>query len=116
MSEERSSLSADSPLKHPNEDELGYARFAEQLAHAVVRMAPNDGLVMSVNGSWGSGKSTVMPSELYHQYFARTKRNIACTQPRVFNATASRLKREAMLRAMELASTPQVPRANASGP
>jgi len=42
MSEERSSLSADSPLKHPNEDELGYARFAEQLAHAVVRMAPND--------------------------------------------------------------------------
>jgi predicted KAP-like P-loop ATPase len=66
MSEERSSLSADSPLKHPNEDELGYARFAEQLAHAVVRMAPNDGLVMSVNGSWGSGKSTVLNFMLHY--------------------------------------------------
>lgn len=66
MSEERSFLSADSPLKHPNEDELGYARFAEQLAHAVVRMAPNDGLVMSVNGSWGSGKSTVLNFMLHY--------------------------------------------------
>lgn len=66
MSEERASLSADSPLKHPNEDELGYARFAEQLVHTVVRMAPNDGLVMSVNGSWGSGKSTVLNFMLHY--------------------------------------------------
>lgn len=66
MSEERSSLSADSPLKHPDEDELGYARFAEQLARAVVRMAPNDGLVISINGSWGSGKSTVLNFMLHY--------------------------------------------------
>jgi predicted KAP-like P-loop ATPase len=66
MPEDRSSLSADSPLKHPNEDELGYARFAEQLVHAVVRMAPDDGLVMSVNGSWGSGKSTVLNFMLHY--------------------------------------------------
>lgn len=66
MSEERLFLSADSPLKHPNKDELGYARFAEQLARAVVRMAPNDGLVISVNGSWGLGKSTVLNFMLHY--------------------------------------------------
>lgn len=66
MSEERSSLSADSPLKHPDEDELGYARFAEQLARVVLHMAPNDGLVMSINGSWGAGKSTILNFMLHY--------------------------------------------------
>jgi hypothetical protein len=47
--------------------------------------SPADKILM-VRSSTGSGKSTVMMSELYHRYYERTKRNIACTQPRVFNA------------------------------
>lgn len=42
--------------------------------------------ILLVRSSTGSGKSTVMPSELFHVYFKRTRRSIACTQPRVFNA------------------------------
>lgn len=42
--------------------------------------------ILLVRSSTGSGKSTVMMSELFHNYYARTRRNIACTQPRVFNA------------------------------
>lgn len=60
MAIEHSSLSPDIPLKHPSEDALGYAPFAKQLADVVMRMIPHDGLVMSINGSWGAGKSTVL--------------------------------------------------------
>lgn len=42
--------------------------------------------ILIVRSSTGSGKSTVMMSELFHKYYAKTKKNIACTQPRVFNA------------------------------
>jgi African swine fever virus helicase len=42
--------------------------------------------ILLVRSSTGSGKSTVMPSELFHKYFDRVRRNIAVTQPRVFNA------------------------------
>jgi len=66
MSEELSIFSADSPLKHPDKDELGYTPFAEQLAQAIVRMAPSDGLVISINGPWGSGKTTVLNFMLHY--------------------------------------------------
>lgn len=42
--------------------------------------------ILFIRSSTGSGKSTVMMSELFHRYYSRTRRNIACTQPRVFNA------------------------------
>jgi predicted KAP-like P-loop ATPase len=66
MSQDKITLSADSPLKRPDEDELGYAPFAEQLANAILRMAPSDGLVISINGPWGSGKSTVLNFMLHY--------------------------------------------------
>lgn len=50
-----------------------------------VAKSPADKILL-VRSSTGSGKSTVMMSELFHTYYARTRRNIACTQPRVFNA------------------------------
>lgn len=53
-------LSSDFPLVNPDDDLLGYAGFAHNLASAISEMAPMHGLVMSINGPWGSGKSTVI--------------------------------------------------------
>ena len=53
-------LSPDSPLSHPDDDELEYAAFAELMARAIINMVPAEGLVMALNGPWGAGKSTVL--------------------------------------------------------
>jgi predicted KAP-like P-loop ATPase len=53
-------LSSDNPLTHPDQDELGYSSFAQIMAKSIVNMSPSDGLVISLNGPWGSGKSTVL--------------------------------------------------------
>jgi len=53
-------LSSDRPLVDPNNDKLGYAPFAEQLAKSITHLAPSDGLVMAIYGPWGSGKTTVL--------------------------------------------------------
>jgi len=53
-------LSSDRPLEDPEEDQLGYAPFAQRLAEAIVNMAPPDGVVIALHGDWGSGKSTVL--------------------------------------------------------
>jgi len=42
--------------------------------------------ILIVHSSTGSGKSTVMPAELYHRFYARLRKNIAVTQPRVLTA------------------------------
>lgn len=53
-------LSGDKPLTNPNDDRLGYAPFAKHLAGSIAEMAPSEGLVIGLYGSWGSGKSTVL--------------------------------------------------------
>ncbi|HEY9602683.1 MAG TPA: P-loop NTPase fold protein [Allocoleopsis sp.] len=53
-------LSADNPLIDPNDDRLGYAPFAKNLANSICQMSPPDGFVMAVYGAWGSGKSTLL--------------------------------------------------------
>lgn len=42
--------------------------------------------ILIIKSSTGSGKSTVMPAELYHRFQDRTRKNIACTQPTVLTA------------------------------
>ena len=39
---------------------MGYASFAKNLADAIARITPTDGLVLALYGPWGSGKSTVL--------------------------------------------------------
>ncbi len=60
MANKSSMFSSDNPLIDPKQDELDYSHFAEILAKAIVNMSPPDGLVMSLNGSWGAGKTTVL--------------------------------------------------------
>lgn len=42
--------------------------------------------ILIVHSSTGSGKSTVMPAELFHRFYTRLRKNFAVTQPRVLTA------------------------------
>lgn len=42
--------------------------------------------ILIVKASTGSGKTTIIPPELYKRFHSQIRRNIACTQPRVINA------------------------------
>ncbi len=42
--------------------------------------------VLILQSATGSGKSAVLPPELYHIFFEEDKRNTACLQPQVYNA------------------------------
>ena len=53
-------LSSDKPLANPEHDRLAYSPFAERLAESLLAMAPADGFVVALYGSWGSGKTTVV--------------------------------------------------------
>lgn len=59
-------LSSDRPSFNPSEDLFGHAPFAKSLADSIVKYPSSDGLVLSLFGPWGSGKSTVL---CYVKYF-----------------------------------------------
>lgn len=53
-------FSSDKPLTKPRDDRLAYSPFAERLAESLLAMAPADGFVVALYGSWGSGKTTAV--------------------------------------------------------
>jgi predicted KAP-like P-loop ATPase len=54
-------LNPDKPRTDPErEDELGVAPFSKNLAQAIARVTPTQGLVIGLCGPWGSGKTTVL--------------------------------------------------------
>lgn len=53
-------LSSDKPLTKPEDDRLAYSPLAERLAESLLAMAPPDGFVVALYGSWGSGKTTIV--------------------------------------------------------
>ncbi|MDO4905797.1 MAG: P-loop NTPase fold protein [Lautropia sp.] len=53
-------LSADRPSTDPKDDLFGRAPFAKSLAGSICGYAGDDGLVLALYGTWGSGKSTVL--------------------------------------------------------
>jgi predicted KAP-like P-loop ATPase len=61
----RARLQSDRPIKSEAEDVLGFSGFANALALSLAEMAPEDGLVISVEGEWGSGKTSAI--ELTHR-------------------------------------------------
>jgi HrpA-like RNA helicase len=42
--------------------------------------------ILLLQSKTGSGKSTVLPPEFYHRFYDITRKNIACTQPRILTA------------------------------
>jgi predicted KAP-like P-loop ATPase len=59
-------LSPDRALQDPEDDRLGYAPFAKQLARSLLRGCPADGLVVALYGAWGTGKSTALNFILHY--------------------------------------------------
>lgn len=53
-------LHGDRPISHPSDDVFGLSSFAEALATSLLQMNPRDGLVISVEGPWGAGKSSAI--------------------------------------------------------
>jgi predicted KAP-like P-loop ATPase len=60
QTDERLQLSGDRPKEHLAEDRLGYANFARSLARSIAGLASTEGVVLAVNGVWGSGKTTAV--------------------------------------------------------
>jgi len=56
----RNALLSDAPLVRPGDDRLDRRRFAESLAHAILRIDADEGFVFALYGAWGSGKTTVL--------------------------------------------------------
>lgn len=50
----------DQPIKNSNEDLLERNSFSKDLANAICNYTNQDSLVISINGEWGSGKSSVI--------------------------------------------------------
>lgn len=53
-------LSGNKALENSAEDRLGFAATAEAIAVAVLRQPLVDGLVIGVEGRWGSGESSLV--------------------------------------------------------
>lgn len=50
----------DRPLLRVEDDKLGFAQVAERLARVIVNQYAGNGLVVGIEGKWGSGKSTLI--------------------------------------------------------
>ncbi|MBY4587633.1 MULTISPECIES: KAP family P-loop NTPase fold protein [Rhizobium] len=53
-------LFGDRPISRPEDDAFGLSSFADALATSLLQMSPRDGLVVSVEGPWGAGKSSAI--------------------------------------------------------
>ena len=53
-------LNNDRPLTDQSKDRLGFTTMSAQLARAIVENDLSDGLVVGIEGAWGSGKTTLV--------------------------------------------------------
>ena len=60
------SLSNDLPIDLPGEDKFGLDPFATSLANSIAKMQAPAGVVIAVNGEWGSGKSSAINLVKHH--------------------------------------------------
>lgn len=54
------SVKGDRALSSGDEDKLGFREVAERIATSLVDRSSEDGLVIGVEGAWGSGKSSLL--------------------------------------------------------
>ncbi|WP_280290153.1 P-loop NTPase fold protein [Pseudomonas sp. BN417] len=59
-------IDADLPVNAPEQDEFQYNAFAKTLAKATVTTPSPKGVVMSLHGPWGSGKSSLLNLVKHH--------------------------------------------------
>ncbi len=59
-------LSNDSPIDKPTEDLFGLDPYARAIAHSIEAMQAPTGIVLAINGSWGSGKSSAVNLIRHH--------------------------------------------------
>jgi hypothetical protein len=60
MAPEHLPISGDRPIEVAAEDRLGFKPLAERLAGALIQQASREGLVVGLEGRWGSGKSSLL--------------------------------------------------------
>ncbi len=53
-------LRGDRALQHGQHDKLGYRDVAERIASSLIDHASDNGLVVGIEGAWGSGKSSLL--------------------------------------------------------
>jgi predicted KAP-like P-loop ATPase len=58
--------SADREGRHPDDDKLGRLEFAKRVAKELSGWRNKESLVVSLNGDWGSGKTTLINLILYY--------------------------------------------------
>ena len=59
-------FSSDIPIKAPTQDIYGIDGFARSIATTIAKADASEGLVLAVNGPWGSGKSSACNLILHH--------------------------------------------------
>ena len=59
-------LSPDSPIQTPDDDHYEVKPFAQALAKSIADMTAPEGMVIGVNGVWGSGKSSALGLVRYY--------------------------------------------------
>ena len=50
---------ADKPIQHVENDEYGRKKYVDNLAYAILTDDDSDGLIVGVEGEWGSGKTSI---------------------------------------------------------
>lgn len=49
-------FAADKPIRHVEDDKYGREKYVDNLAYALLTGDDSDGLVVGIEGAWGSGK------------------------------------------------------------
>lgn len=50
----------DCPIQDEKEDKLNFEPFAKKIAEGILKYNQNQTLILSIEGEWGSGKSSLM--------------------------------------------------------
>jgi hypothetical protein len=74
-------LTADRPISKKSQDLLGFSVFANALAHTIHDQPRQHGLVISINGSWGSGKTSAV--ELAIEHLTKLERHLPADEKTV---------------------------------
>ena len=53
-------LLSDEPIERPEKDKFDFKRFAQSIARSIIKNNNPEGIVIAINGPWGSGKSSVI--------------------------------------------------------